>query len=110
MTKVQRLVGVRIRELRKHKGWSQEELAEHAGFHISFIGSVERGQRNISLTNLEKVATTLGVEVHQLFAYSKAMPEQYDHDPLLQELIDMILKLDRSDLKRLKVVIKEFLR
>ncbi|RKP56263.1 XRE family transcriptional regulator [Cohnella endophytica] len=110
MTKVQRLVGARIREIRKQKGWSQEALAEHAGFHYSFIGSVERGQRNISLTNLEKLASTLGVEVHQLFAYSKAMPEGDDKDPLFQEIIDMLIRLDRSDLKRLKVVIKEFLR
>ncbi|RED52899.1 helix-turn-helix domain-containing protein [Cohnella lupini] len=109
MTKVQRLVGARIREIRKQKGLSQETLAELAGFHYSFVGSVERGQRNISLTNLEKLASTLGVEVYQLFAYSKAMPEAYDKDPLLHEIIDMLIRLDRSDLKRLKVVMKEFL-
>jgi Predicted transcription factor, homolog of eukaryotic MBF1 len=110
MTKLQKLVGAKIREIRKQKGWSQEELADHAGFHYSYIGSVERGQRNISLTNLEKVASTLGVDVHQLFDFSKVIPEKYDQDPLLQEIIDMLLRFNRSDLKRLKVVIQEFLQ
>lgn len=110
MTNVQQLVGARIREIRKHKGWSQEQLAEQAGFHYSFIGSVERGQRNISLTNLEKVASTLGVGVHELFAYAKVVPEGLDKDSLLQELIEMLVRLDRGDLKKLRAVIQEFLR
>ncbi|WP_152679707.1 helix-turn-helix domain-containing protein, partial [Paenibacillus sp. IHB B 3415] len=47
-------VGSRIRELRKAKGWTQEQLAEAASLHYSYIGGVERGDRNISLETLEK--------------------------------------------------------
>ncbi|MET1168220.1 helix-turn-helix transcriptional regulator, partial [Bacillus velezensis] len=52
-------VGNRIRELRKAKGWTQEQLAEAAGLHYSYIGGVERGDRNISLETLEKIINGL---------------------------------------------------
>jgi len=60
--------GSRIRQLRTEKGWSQEELADHASLHRTYIGSVERGEQNISLANIEKLAVTLGVSLAELFA------------------------------------------
>jgi transcriptional regulator with XRE-family HTH domain len=61
--KVLRLVGGKIKELRKARGLSQEELGEKAEFHFSYIGGLERGERNVSLANLAKVAETLGVDI-----------------------------------------------
>lgn len=46
-------------KLRKAKGWTQEQLAEAAGLHYSYIGGIERGDRNISLETLEKIITGL---------------------------------------------------
>ncbi len=58
--------GRRVRELRKKKGMSQEELALEAGLDRSYVGGVERGERNISLVNIEKLARALGVSLEAL--------------------------------------------
>lgn len=59
-------LGIRIRELRKAKGWTQFELAEKMGSDRSYIAEVETGTIEICLRNLEIVAQTLGLEPHQL--------------------------------------------
>jgi transcriptional regulator with XRE-family HTH domain len=59
--------GARVRQLRNDRGWSQEELADRAGLHRTYIGSIERGEQNISLANIEKLAATLGVSLAELF-------------------------------------------
>lgn len=48
--------------LRKEKGWSQEQLALHSGMARSYLGGVERGQRNIALENIVKLARTLEIK------------------------------------------------
>jgi len=62
------LFGRRLAELRKVKGWSQERLALESGIARSYLGGVERGQRNIALLNICRLAETLGVPVGELFA------------------------------------------
>jgi len=52
---------MRIRELRLAKGFSQEALADEAGVHRTYMGSVERGERNISLDNIVRIARALKV-------------------------------------------------
>jgi transcriptional regulator with XRE-family HTH domain len=59
--------GARVRQLRNDRGWSQEELADRAGLHRTYIGSIERGEQNISLVNIEKLSATLGVSLAELF-------------------------------------------
>ena len=58
--------GNRIRELRKKKGLSQEGLALESGLDRSYVGGVERGERNISLENIEKLGRALGVSPSEL--------------------------------------------
>jgi transcriptional regulator with XRE-family HTH domain len=60
-------LGEKIKILRKDKNISQESLALICGLDRSYIGSVERGERNISLLNLEKISVGLGVEIKDLF-------------------------------------------
>lgn len=55
--------GQNIRALRKKNNWSQEELADKTGFHRTYIGMVERGERNISLKNIEIFAKVFDVKV-----------------------------------------------
>ena len=57
----------KIRKLRKLKNISQEELASRAKLHRTYLSAVERGQKNISVENIEKVAIALECEVRELF-------------------------------------------
>jgi transcriptional regulator with XRE-family HTH domain len=66
-TKVQKLFGARIRRIRIQKGISQEALALTSGLDRSYVGGVERGERNISLVNIHKIARALGVPAKELF-------------------------------------------
>ena len=59
--------GEKVRELRKAKGISQEELADIAGLHRTYIGMIERAEKNITLINIEKLAIALNVDIKQLF-------------------------------------------
>jgi transcriptional regulator with XRE-family HTH domain len=59
--------GKRVRELRIHNSWSQEELAFKSGFHRTYIGMIERGERNISLKNIYRLADTYSIDVKELF-------------------------------------------
>ena len=59
--------GARIRELRTVRGLSQEQLAELTGFHRTYIGMVERGERNLSLSNIGVFANTFKMTESELF-------------------------------------------
>ena len=58
-----------LREARLKRGWSQEDLAEESGLHRTYVGSVERGERNISVDNMECLAKAVGVELIELLKY-----------------------------------------
>jgi len=61
-------LGQRIRELRTEQGYSQEAFADKCGVHRTFMGTVERGESNLSFQNIAKVATNLGVTLAVLFS------------------------------------------
>ncbi|MDR2734193.1 MAG: helix-turn-helix domain-containing protein [Spirochaetota bacterium] len=60
------IVGDNIKKYRKQLGISQEELAERAGLHRTYIGSVERGERNITLDSLQVIASALNIPFMKL--------------------------------------------
>jgi transcriptional regulator with XRE-family HTH domain len=64
---IQKRFGERVREIRKRKGLSQEALALASELDRTYIGGVERGERNISLINIYRIADALGVEPRDLF-------------------------------------------
>jgi transcriptional regulator with XRE-family HTH domain len=65
-TGAREILASNLRSLRAERGWSQEDLALEAELHRTFVAHVERGSRNISLDNIEKLARALKVEVHTL--------------------------------------------
>lgn len=69
MEDVKRLIGNRIRELRKARGLSQEKLAHKSELHYTHIGAIERGEKNWSIDTLVKVVRGLDVEISQLFNF-----------------------------------------
>jgi transcriptional regulator with XRE-family HTH domain len=58
--------GKRVRELRERKGISQERLGEMAELHRTYIGMIERGEKNITLLNIEKLSRALGIRISSL--------------------------------------------
>jgi transcriptional regulator with XRE-family HTH domain len=58
--------GQRVREERLKKGYSQERLGELARVHRTYVGMIERAEKNITLTNMEKFAKALGKKVNEL--------------------------------------------
>ncbi len=67
MKTIQEQFGSRVRDLRKKRGWTQEQLAEAAGRHWTYIGGIERGERNITLQVVADIARALDVDIKELF-------------------------------------------
>jgi transcriptional regulator with XRE-family HTH domain len=65
------LFGEKVRELRKEKGLSQEELSYKSDLHRTYIGMIERAEKNITLVNIEKIAKALNVELKDFFSSIK---------------------------------------
>jgi len=64
--------GLRVRELRRARALSQEELAARAGLHTTYLSGIERGRRNVSLINIHRLAEALAVHPGELFQRSAA--------------------------------------
>jgi len=66
MAEINKQVGINIRKLRERKGWSQEQLALETSLHRAYIGQIERGEKNMGLKNLEKIAGALSIKIAKL--------------------------------------------
>ena len=67
MIEISKLIGQRIRNYRTQQKLSQEKLAELSGCHPTYIGQVERGEKNATLESIEKIASALNIPLSQLF-------------------------------------------
>lgn len=65
--------GQRVREIRKSRGLSQEGMAALAGVDRSYMGHIERGEKNITLTKIYQISDALGIEVADLFPRKEAV-------------------------------------
>lgn len=70
--------GKAVRQARKARGLSQEDFADRCGIDRSYMGSVERGERNLALVNIEKIVQALGLAYSEFF---KALDAQVDEPP-----------------------------
>ncbi len=66
-TAIRTRFGLRVRQIRRSRDWSQEELAAYVGLDRTYIGGVERGERNPGLVNIVRIAKALNVPVAELF-------------------------------------------
>lgn len=66
-SQIRKKFGKKVRALREAKGYSQEALGDAAGLHRTYIGSIERGEQNISLDNIAKIAKALKLPLQDLF-------------------------------------------
>ena len=67
MSDIAKIIGQRIRNYRTQKGLSQEKLAELAGCHPTYIGQLERGEKNATLESVEKISSAMGISLSELF-------------------------------------------
>ena len=67
MSDIAKVLGQRIRNYRTSKGWSQEKLAEISDFHPTYIGQIERGEKNATIESYEKISKALNVPLSKLF-------------------------------------------
>lgn len=75
MKLIQKQFGERVRQLRLAMNLSQEELAFKAGVHRTYLGSIERGERNPSLKNIAAIAKALDITLSELFSFGDAESE-----------------------------------
>jgi transcriptional regulator with XRE-family HTH domain len=66
------LLAYRLRQLRQERGWSQEDLATASGLHRTYIGGIERGERNCGVDTIEKLAAAFDVSIDTLFEPASA--------------------------------------
>ena len=67
MSEIAKAVGQRVRNYRTHKGLSQEKLAELVGCHPTYIGQLERGEKNATIETVEKISSALQISLSTLF-------------------------------------------
>lgn len=82
MSELVKQIGQRIRNYRVQKGYSQEKLAELSGCHPTYIGQVERGEKNATLESIEKISSALKIPLSTLF--EKLEPQDTPHSIPLQ--------------------------
>jgi transcriptional regulator with XRE-family HTH domain len=66
--------GTHLRSLRKKAGLTQEEIADRAGIHVTYLSGVERGLRNPSIRNVRRLAQALGMPTKELFSFEDSSP------------------------------------
>lgn len=69
MTDIKKKLGLKVKELRLRAGYSQEELADKANLHRTYMSDIERGERNVSIENIKKIADALNVEASELLKF-----------------------------------------
>jgi transcriptional regulator with XRE-family HTH domain len=79
-TELRRILAENLRFLRKQKGLSQEKLAEVCGIHRTYVGSVERCERNVTLSSLELLASALDVSVPNLLMKNLGCNDNFNQD------------------------------
>lgn len=89
-----KLIGERIRILRKFNKMSQEELAQVANLHPTYVGQLERGEKNATIETLGKVASALNIAVGDLFKFGNS---NVSDDNKIQELINLLHTISSED-------------
>ena len=100
-------IGERLRRKRLDVGYTQEHLAELADLHPTYIGQVERGEKNITIESLEKICIALDYPMDELFFNIHTMNSQNQH---AKECYDLIINQPIDDQKKLCVIIEDIIR
>jgi len=94
MSDIASIVGERILAYRKKTGLTQEELAEKAGVHHTYIGQLERGEKNATLQTIEKIACALNLPLEILF---EAIVLGENQSPIARDIYNIVAKLPEKE-------------
>lgn len=103
MADILKQFGKKVRDLRKAQGLSQEELAEKADLHYTYIGGVERGERNLSLKSIERIASALKIDIRELFTLHLSEKSDAKNKEIISDINNLLLT---KDIKILQLVMR----
>ncbi|WP_432665722.1 helix-turn-helix transcriptional regulator [Wukongibacter baidiensis] len=109
MSDLSKIIGKRIKSLRKDKGFSQEELAHLANINRSFMGEIERGEKSPTLGSLEKITNALEISFEELFRYIQPCQSNKDKTKNLSVIIEKLYSLNEADQKIILDIIDNIL-
>ncbi len=109
MSEITKFVGQRIRNHRMQLGFSQEKLAELSGCHPTYIGQIERGEKNATIESIEKISSALNVPLSTLFEkFEKKSSPSKDIPLKCYELLSSKPKRNQERLYRILLEIEEY--
>lgn len=85
-------LGEKIRYLRRNKGLTQQQLADKADIDYSYIGAIERGEKNPTLETIEKIAAGLEIEIYKLFFFAGNTEESEKTDREIGHIVNLCSK------------------
>ena len=103
MSDINKILGARIRKLRKEANFTQEELAEKADISMKYLGEIERGRGNPTLKNIEGLASVLGMEASELLNFGEL--DKSDQE-LRDQVIEWLKKADTATLRFVYMALK----
>ncbi|QIZ07624.1 helix-turn-helix transcriptional regulator [Priestia megaterium] len=109
MADLKKIVGDRIRKLRKEKGLSQEELAYASSLHSTYIGRIERGEKNASLESLEKIANALNEPIENLVSFTDDSKIQQDDFYILSRFHHLLLSKSENERNKIIKILNDIL-
>ena len=99
--------GKQVRLLRKSQELSQEDLAEKAGLHSTYIGGIERGERNLSLKSIDKIAKALRTDIREFFLPQLEKRVSVDVNNIISDIFRVLIKKEVADLRLIRSIIKD---
>ena len=109
MSDIAKIIGQRIRNYRTGLGLSQEKLAELSGCHYTYIGQIERGEKNATIESIEKISAALNVSLSKLFEMLGVENEETSNIPLeCYELVSSKTKKEQEIIYRILTEIDIF--
>ena len=109
MSEIAKIIGQRIRNYRTGLGLSQEKLAELSGCHYTYIGQIERGEKNATIESIEKISAALNVSLSKLFEMLGVENEETSNIPLeCYELVSSKTKKEQEIIYRILTEIDTF--
>lgn len=105
MSEIAKAVGQRIRSYRLQLGFSQEKVAELSGCHPTYIGQVERGEKNATLESIEKIAAAIDLPLSKLFDKIGSTPDDSTDIPV--KCYELLLTKSKSEQEQIYRIILE---